>query len=89
MPITSTAQVLPKSDPGFHGPKIEFNAEEAFYPIHPDLEGIWYPDLVCVKKILGFCTEKKWVDNFIKFTDKQFMQWFYSNDFGFKKRERP
>lgn len=72
------------------GPEIPFNNQEAFYPIHPGLNGFWYPYEDCERRII-ICTKWVWKHAFIEVTFKNLedAKWLYSNDFGLKKRSKP
>jgi hypothetical protein len=66
------------------GPDIPL-PQEAFYPIHPDLDSIYYSWDDC--KFFGLkCTHRE-----VKylFTDKAIQAWFKANDFGYCKRPKP
>ena len=70
---------------GSLGPKIPFDNEAAFYPIHPSLEGVYYSWDDC--KYFGLkCVYN---ETLFRFDDKAAMQWFLIKGFGFKKLERP
>lgn len=83
-PTQSTlAQTQPLN--GSLGPKIPFDSEAAFYPIHDSLEGVYYSWDEC--KYFGLkCVYE---EVFFRFDDKAMMQWFFIKGFGFKKLERP
>jgi hypothetical protein len=74
------------------GPEIPFNSEDAFYPLHLNesgvIDGIFYPYEECERRII-ICTKWVWKESIFKFEDKEIMKWFFSNDFGFKKRQKP
>ena len=66
------------------GPDIPL-PEEAFYPIHSDLDSVYYSWNDC--KFLGLkCTHKE-----VKYlySDKAIQSWFKANDFGYCKRPKP
>ena len=69
-------------------PNIPFDAEEAFFPLHPSGEGVFYSWRECERRIL-VCTKWRYKEVIFRFNDSNIMEWFINNDFGFKKRERP
>lgn len=81
---TSTLPLVPSST----NPIIPFNAEEAFFPLHANGEGVFYSWDECTRRII-VCVNWQYKEVFIPFSDKGKMQWFLNNDFGLKKRERP
>jgi len=69
-------------------PDIPFPTDQAFFPIEPDLSGVYYSWRVCKKKfILCLRWERKQVS--FKFNDPEAMRFFKNNDFGFIKRKGP
>jgi len=69
-------------------PNIPFNAYDAFYPLSRDGSGVEYKWRECEKRVI-FCVKWKQKKVVFRFDDKEIMRWFISNDFGFKKREKP
>jgi hypothetical protein len=69
-------------------PEIPFIPEKAFYPIHPNGEGVYYSWRECVRRFV-VCTKWERKEVLFKFSDREAMGWFLNNDFGFKKRQGP
>ena len=67
------------------GPDIPFIPEKAFYPIHSDLDGVYYSWREC--NFLGFNCKHREVK--FKFSDVEMMKWFKSAGFGFCDRPTP
>ena len=72
----------------YAGPKIPFNAEEAFFPLHPSGTGVFYSWDECTRRIIA-CLKWEYREIIFRFDDPPTMGWFINNDFGFKKREKP
>jgi hypothetical protein len=70
------------------GPGIPFPTDAAFFPIEPDLSGVYYSWRECKRR---FVVCIKWEPKKVsfKFDDPEMMKFFKANDFGFKKRENP
>jgi hypothetical protein len=69
-------------------PDIPFPVDKAFFPIEPDLSGVYYSWRECAKRFI-LCV--KWEQKKIsfKFNDPEAMKFFKANDFGFIKRKSP
>ena len=66
------------------GPDIPM-PQDAFYPIHSDLDGVYYSWDDC--KFFGLSCKHK--EAKYLFNDKAMQAWFKSNDFGYCKRPKP
>jgi len=71
------------------GPDIPFPTDRAFFPIEPDLSGVYYQWRECSKKFLGVCYRWRIKKITFKFDDKNQMRFFKDNDFGLLKRRNP
>jgi len=88
-PTTSISPLSPSDVITIHAsPKIPFNTEEAFFPVHPSGQGVFYSWYECTRRIV-FCVNQEYREVIFRFDDPNIMGWFINNDFGFKKRERP
>jgi len=88
-PITSISPLSPSEVVAVHaGPKIPFNADEAFFPLHPSGTGVFYSWDECVTRFI-VCVKWEYREVIFRFDDPAVMGWFINNDFGFKKREKP
>jgi hypothetical protein len=69
-------------------PEIPFPTDLAFFPIDPDLDGVYYSWRECARRLV-ICV--KWEHKKVKFlfSDKEMMRFFKNGDFGFKKRQNP
>lgn len=63
------------------------NTDDAFFPLHPSGEGVFYSWYECTRRII-FCVNQ-YREVIFRFDDPKVMGWFINNDFGLKKRERP
>jgi len=70
------------------GPKIPFDNQNAFFPIHPSGKGVYYSWDECTRRIL-VCVKWEYKEVLFRFDDENMMNWFINNNFGFKRLERP
>lgn len=69
-------------------PDIPFMADKAFYPIEKDLNGVYYSWRECTRRII-VCTKWETKKVHFGFDNKEMMNYFKANDFGFYKRPQP
>lgn len=69
-------------------PNIPFSSSDAFYPLAKDGSGVEYKWRECSRRII-VCLKWEQKKVVFRFDNKEIMEWFIANDFGFKKREKP
>jgi hypothetical protein len=69
-------------------PRIPFDTDRAFFPLHKDLDGVFYSWDECTRRIL-VCVKWEYREVKIPFSNAEMMRWFHAQGFGLKKLERP
>jgi hypothetical protein len=66
-------------------PRIPIALEDAFFPIHPSLKGVFYSWDEC--RFWGLDCD--YTEVLMDFNNPSMMKWFMDNDYGFAKRKKP